>query len=260
MRERSNLFSWTKFPTKACHGCFDGSLADFNVRRWLSDKIEGEELSPALTQQLEEENCEIEMNTRAWLKRVVVGMNLCPFAERPMRAGKLKIEVIRGNDEEVILSMVLEELMSRKDTPGTTLIVCPECHPNDFEAYLEVLNMIENGLMVDYDELIGQVQVAPFHPLFQFEGSNVDGVDNWTNRSPYPIFHILREEEVSKAVDRLDGDAGKVWKRNVNLLHTMQEELGKDTFEQILLGQTNDKTIRSKVQAILRRFKVQLGD
>jgi hypothetical protein len=204
-----------------------------------------------------EDDYHIRENTQAWLKRVVIGMNLCPFAERPSREGKLKIEVIRGNDEEVINAHILTELIKRQDSPGTTLLVCPECYPDDFEDYLGMVSWIENDLMVEHD-LAEKVQIAPFHPLFQFEGSGLEAVDNWTNRSPYPIFHVLREEEVTKAVDMLDGDAGKVWKRNVNLLHALEDELGSEAVQRVMQGQA-DADEKVKSQAILRRFKLQLG-
>jgi len=223
------------------------------TQRWMSNysKI------PKATSEEDDENKQIEETTRAWLERVVVGMNLCPFAERPAREGKLKIQVIRGNDEEAILTLVLAELITRQDVPGTTLLVCPECFPDDFEQYLQVVDMIENGLMVE-SELSEDVQVAPFHPLFRFEGSDPDEASNWTNRSPYPIFHVLREIEVTKAVDLLGGDAGLVWKRNVNLLHALEEELGAETMERVLQGQAGQNDV-ARSQTILRSFKLQLG-
>jgi hypothetical protein len=223
-------------------------------RRWMTTDS-GNGISDAALK--EEENKIIE-TTQGWLKRVVIGMNLCPFAERPSREGNLKIEVIRGNDEEIIFTRVLTELIKRQDSPGTTLLVCPECYPNDFEDYLGMVTWIEEDLMVQHDDLAEKVQVAPFHPLFEFEGSGPDAVDNWTNKSPYPIFHILREEEVTKAVDLLDGDAGKVWKRNVNLLHALEDELGTEGVQRVMEGQA-DTDEKAKSQTILRRFRLQLG-
>lgn len=208
---------------------------------------------------IQAENDAIEKKTMEWLQRVVIGMNLCPFAERPVKQGNLKIEIIRGNDEQVILSCVLAELIKRQDVAGTTLLVCPECYPNDFDEYLQVVNMIDNGLLVEHDDLAENVQVAPFHPQFCFDGASAASVDNWTNRSPYPIFHLLREDEVTKAVDLLKGDAGKVWKRNVNLLHAFEEELGAERVERVMQGQ-GDEDDEAKSQEILRRFKLQVGD
>jgi hypothetical protein len=239
--------------TVASRRSFPAFTGTISRRRWMTTDSSNEISDAALK---EEENQIIE-NTQAWLKRVVIGMNLCPFAERPSREGKLKIDVVRGNDEEVIFTRVLTELIKRQDSPGTTLIVCPECYPDDFEDYFGMVSWIEEDLMVQHD-LAEKVQVAPFHPLFQFAGSGPDAVDNWTNRSPYPIFHILREEEVTKAVDFLDGDAGKVWKRNVNLLHALEDELGPEAVQRVMEGKSDvDEKVKS--QAILRRFKLQLG-
>jgi hypothetical protein len=219
-------------------------------RRWMTTASNNDAAQ-------QEEDRQIRETTQAWLQRVVVGMNFCPFAERPSREGNLKIEVIRGNDEQVIFARVLVELIKRQDVAGTTLLVCPECYPDDFEEYMGMVSWIEEDLIAEHD-LAESVQVAPFHPLFQFGGSDPDAVDNWTNRSPYPIFHVLREEEVTIAVDMLKGDAGKVWKRNVNLLHALDEELGTEAVGRVMQGQA-DETEQAKSQAVLRRFKLQLG-
>jgi hypothetical protein len=92
---------------------------------------------------------------------------------------------------------------------------------------MSLVQYIEEDVMENLN-LHGIVQLAPFHPQFVFEGSAPDGIDNYTNRSPYPMFHILREDEVSRAVDKLDGDAGKVWRRNIDLLETMVDRFVKE--------------------------------
>lgn len=128
-------------------------------------------------------------------------------------------------------------------------MVCPDLYPDDFGEYLSILNILEEGILVDQD-LTGELQIAPFHPLFEFADANDEEMDaedeavkvnddatksiatlqddvpieNFTNRSPYPIFHILREQEVSKAVESLDGDASRVWQRNVDLLQQLEDE------------------------------------
>ncbi|KAL3827490.1 hypothetical protein ACHAXA_003759 [Cyclostephanos tholiformis] len=110
---------------------------------------------------------------------------------------------------------------------GTTIVVAPEYHPRDFASYMSLVHYIEDELMDEYD-LHGSVQLAPFHPRFVFDGNDDDGIDNHTNRGPYPMFHVLREDEVSRAVDGLDGDAGRVWRRNVDLLMRMEERYGRE--------------------------------
>ena len=203
----------------------------------------------------------IEDKTLNWLKQVVIGLNLCPFADLPLRREKIKVDVIRGSDEEKIMLHVTSELLDRCSIPGTTLVVCPDLYPNNFQKYMEVVNVIEHVIMPGHnDELVGKVQVAPFHPLFQFDGSDPDDIDNYTNRSPYPIFHILREDEVAQAVDQLDGDAGKVWKRNIALLEAIQQDMGADTFQQILKGDLDERSgLWWKRRDLLQRFRLQFG-
>ena len=213
--------------------------------------------SSSLKQEKSDED--IEKETMEWVRRVVVGWNLCPFADGSVRQGALRLETVRGSDEQTILGAVLGEMLVRKDVPGTTLVIAPECHPNDFSKYLEFVNAIEHDFMEEYD-LHGHVQVAPFHPLFEFEGSGTDGIDNYTNRAPYPIFHVLREEEVESAVARLGGDASRVWKRNVELLKDMKDTLGSE--EAVKDAIQGKRELKQKVDEVLRRhrFKVDQTD
>merc|ERR1711971_7502 len=96
--------------------------------------------------------------------------------------------------------------------------------------------MGEEDVMDEHD-LHGLVQIAPFHPQFEFNGSGSNGIDNFTNRSPYPMFHIIRENEVTNAVDKLGGDASKVWSRNIKLLESMNERWGREGTEKAMMGE-----------------------
>jgi hypothetical protein len=196
----------------------------------------------------------IERQTMMWVRRVVVGLNLCPFAKKPMLENKLSIHVVVDMDR--LLPTCLAEMARLSETSGTSLIVCPDCYPDDFEAYLQVLHEIED--LIVSENLTGKVQVAPFHPLFQFEGSMPSDADNYTNRSPFPTFHIIREVEVTAAVDMLDGDASIVWSRNVDLLQTLQSELGDDDFRTVLQGTEKSTSLRTSLLPILRRFRIHL--
>ena len=93
-----------------------------------------------------------------------------------------------------------------------------------------------------YHELDGHVQIAAFHPNFAFDGSADDNVDVYTNRSPYPMFHVLREDEVGEAVKKLGGDPGKVWRRNKRLLEILEEKIGRSKVVQVLFGRGKIKT------------------
>ena len=175
-----------------------------------------------------------------------------------MRTGDLHVHVVRDNDEIVILGAILGEMLVRRDVPGTSLVVTPELYPDDFLKYLSVVTTLEEDLMDDHD-LHGHVQVAPFHPLFEFEGSGESGIDNFTNRAPFPIFHILREEEVERAVDKLQGDAGKVWRRNVSFLEDLKDSLGVEGVKRSVSGDAT-KEEQTVLAEVLRRHKFKILD
>lgn len=212
--------------------------------------------SPEELQEIEE-NTRIEAEVTQWLDNVIVGLNLCPFAERPMREKNLRMFTIRGSDDEKLISSIFIVLLLQENKPGTSIVVCPECYPDDFQAYLDVLNMIEQGLL-ENEDLTGVLQVAPFHPLFQFEGNDQDSVDNWTNRSPYPIFHVLREDEVERAADALDGDASRVWKRNVGLLEALKEVLGADGVQRVFTSKATAEE-KQRLEEILKQHRLSMG-
>lgn len=201
--------------------------------------------------ELERDNTRIEEETRAWVKRIVVGLNLCPFAAKPLADEQLYVTVVRGDDLEEILEQILvQSLVFTEDTlPGTALLVCPDLVPHNFNEYLNVLTMVVDGLLEDHD-LVGRVQVVPFHPEFIFAGDD-DGGDSkmeyWTNRSPYPMFHILKEDDVSHAIDLVRGDTDKVWQRNVHLLQRMETLVEEDSLD----GETNSNK-RDVLETYLR--------
>ena len=207
--------------------------------------------------QVDKSDGDIEKETMEWVRRVVVGWNLCPFADKPLKQGSLHMHTVRGGVEETIFGAVMGEMLVRKDTPGTTLVIAPECYPDDFAKYLRFVNALEEDLMEEY-EMHGQVQVAPFHPLFEFAGSGKEGIDNYTNRAPYPIFHVLREQEVETAVDKLGGDASRVWKRNVELLEDMQETLGSE--QGVKDAMAGKRDMKAKVDEVLKRHRFKAGD
>lgn len=201
------------------------------------DDDAGSRPSPAATTAAPITDDEVEERALSWIRNVVIGYGLCPFADRPLREGRLRLSVVRGDDDEEVAAAVVYELVSRSDgaNPGTTVVIAPEYHPDDFERYMSLVSYIEEDVMDELD-LVGRVQLAPFHPQFVFDGSGSDGIDNFTNRGPYPMFHVLREDEVSIAVDKLDGDAGKVWRRNVDLLGRMEGRYGREGAARIMEG------------------------
>lgn len=166
---------------------------------------------------------------------MVIGYNLCPFAEKPRKEGNLSIVVVRGDDDELVAGTVAYHLVGQSTRKGTTVVVAPEYFPDDFEEYLNLLRYMEDQV-VDELDLRGIMQIAPFHPLFKFDGSG-EGADNFTNRSPYPFFHLLREDEVSAAVEKLGNDSSKVWGRNIKLLETIEKRFGRDGIRRAWKGE-----------------------
>lgn len=141
------------------------------------------------------------VNTREWVERAVIGLSLCPFAHAPHRDGRIRFAHTRVTTLAALADVLADELerlsQSSRDEIETTLIV----HPGvlgDFLDYNDFLDVAD--AIVAEMELDGVIQVASFHPQYQFEGTAGDDITNYTNRSPYPTLHLLREESVDEAV------------------------------------------------------------
>jgi hypothetical protein len=139
--------------------------------------------------------------TRAWVRRAVIGLNLCPFARGVDAKNQVRYVVTDAADPESLLAALCEELrlLSEADPEvvDTTLLI----HPNvlqDFEDFNDFLEIADAA--VEEMNLDGELQVASFHPQFQFADTDPDDVTNATNRSPYPTLHLLREDSVDRAV------------------------------------------------------------
>jgi hypothetical protein len=154
-----------------------------------------------------------------------------------LKENKIHLSVIRGNNDKEVLSAIVYEMICQSEKSGTSVVIAPEYHPNNFEEYMKLVQYLEEEVLEEYEELRDEIQIAPFHPLFQFSGTKEQDVDNYTNRSPFPLFHILREDEVSMAVKKLGGDAAKVWERNVRLLEGMEEKFGREGVERAMGGE-----------------------
>lgn len=184
-------------------------------------------------------NAQVESETMAWMKKVVIGLNLCPFAERPIKVKELSVDVVRGDDPQDISKAVAEHMLRLLEEKGTAIIIAPEYHPEDLEEYIAMVQFLEQRVMVGFD-LHDDIKLVAFHPHFAFDGSGKKDIDVYTNRSPYPMFHVLRVDEVARALQTLEGDSGKVWRRNKRLLELLDQKLGRFKVVQYLLGNRND--------------------
>ena len=169
-------------------------------------------------------------DTRRWIEKAVIGLNLCPFAKSVYVKDQVRIVVSRARHLDAFLDDLDRELDLLASTPAdqidTTLLVHPTLFP-DFEVFNDFLNVVDD-VVVEH-ELEGVLQVAPFHPAFQFEGTTPEDVTNLTNRSPYPTLHLLREESIDRAVASGD-DADTIVERNQQRLR----ELGAEGWRRLL--------------------------
>jgi hypothetical protein len=140
-------------------------------------------------------------DTRRWLERAVIGLNLCPFAKSVQAKGLVHYAVSTALSPEEVLDELAEELDALvhvdSEVRETTLLVVPRCL-HDFVEFNDFMGRAER--MLRKRKLEGVIQLASFHPRFRFEGTEEDDITNFTNRSPYPTIHLLREESIDRAV------------------------------------------------------------
>lgn len=160
--------------------------------------------------------------TRHWIEKAVIGLNLCPFARAVWVKNQVRIVVSTARHVDGLLDDLDRELDLLVATPAgeidTTLIVHPTLFP-DFLVFNDFLD-IADEVVVEH-ELEGVIQVAAFHPDWQFEGTEADDITNATNRSPFPTLHLLREDSVARAVATEGGDAEAIVARNQDTLRRL---------------------------------------
>lgn len=138
-----------------------------------------------------------------WIKQVVIGLNFCPFARKPVEDKRVNIVIEHTSKDDDILEIVLRELLRLENTSNeqleTTLIVLPDAYPDfmQFNSLLYVLNDV-----LEMEGFSGIFQIASFHPKYQFAGTQPEDRENLTNRAPYPILHLLREESVEQVLEK----------------------------------------------------------
>ncbi len=140
--------------------------------------------------------------TKTWIETVVIGLNLCPFARRPFDNGTMRYAVSAASDTATLKIDFIRELQLVTETPITEVETTLLIHPHvlqDFTDYNDFLGVADD--VVEQLGLRGIVQVASFHPHYQFAGTLPDAMENYTNRSPYPMLHLLREESVSRVAN-----------------------------------------------------------
>ena len=159
-----------------------------------------------------------------WLDDVVIGLDLCPFAARPRREKRVRITVSHATTAEALLDDLQAELEHLSDTPvtelETTLLAIPDMLA-DFAEYNDFLDAVD--LWVEQFGWEGELQVASFHPQYQFADTEADDAGNLTNRSPWPLLHIIREESLEKAIEHYP-DVDRIPERNIARMQALTAE------------------------------------
>ena len=159
--------------------------------------------------------------TRHWVERAVVGLNLCPFARAPFIQGRIRYAVSHARDTDTLLDDLCGELQSLAAADAaeceTTLLVHPHVLGDflDYNDFLDVADAAVETLKLD-----GVLQVASFHPHYQFADTAPDDVENATNRSPFPTLHLLREASVERAAEAMS-DPDEIYRRNIDTLRKL---------------------------------------
>jgi len=167
------------------------------------------------------ENAQIIKDTQDWLEKAVIGLNLCPFAKAVHVKQQIRYVVSTAKTEAALLDDLLEELdflmAADPDEVDTTLLI----HPwvlTDFLDYNDFLDVADGAAAEP--EFNDALQIASFHPQYQFADTEADDIANYTNRSPYPMLHLLREDSIDRAVAAFP-EADEIYEKNMQTLREL---------------------------------------
>ncbi len=160
-------------------------------------------------------------DTRRWIERAVIGLNLCPFARTPLLENRVCFRVSHARDTDALLDDLCGELQTLQAAEladcETTLLIAPFVL-GDFLDFNDFLDSADAA--IDVLKLDGLIQIASFHPHYCFADSAADDIENCTNRSPWPILHLLRESSIEQALE-LVSDPEAIYRRNVDTLRKL---------------------------------------
>lgn len=168
--------------------------------------------------------------TTHWLEKAVIGLNLCPFAKSVHIKKQIRYVVSEAETPEALLEELMAELErlaeANPEKLDTTLLIHPKVL-TDFEDYNEFLDVADAAL--EDMQLDGVLQVASFHPDYQFADTDKNDIDNYTNRTPYPTLHLLREESIDRAVEAFP-EAADIFEKNIETMRA----LGHDGWDKLM--------------------------
>ncbi len=164
------------------------------------------------------DTAEVIAQTRRWLERSVIGLNLCPFAEAVYSSGRVRFCVSEERSAAALLGELRVELQSLNAADPRDLETTLLIHPWVLTDFIEYNDFLEacDATLVDLD-LEGEIQVASFHPQYRFAGTESEDIENYTNRSPHPMLHLLRESSIERAVGSVP-DTDEIYRKNIRTL------------------------------------------
>lgn len=169
-------------------------------------------------------------DVETWLDDVVIGLNLCPFAAMPRKNNQVRFTASQALTEEVLLADLHAELTFMSQTPAieveTSLLIVPDMLTK-FDDYNQFLDLVDE--LLEEFEWEGIFQIASFHPDYCFAETEPNSTENLTNRSPYPILHIIREESMEKALAKMTAP-DEIYKRNIQTMNELPAEKIKALF------------------------------
>lgn len=179
-------------------------------------------------------------SVRRWFEKAVLGLNLCPFAFKPYKEGAIHFELSHATDDESCLTDLYFYLnkMVQDESIETIILICPH-HLIHFDEYNQFLALAE--LLLDQEGWAGVFQIASFHPDYCFEGVRQDDRANWTNRSPFPLLHLIREKSISRVIDS-NANVEQVPHANIERLNSLDYDTMREIFGQ-RFEHTGDKKI-----------------
>jgi hypothetical protein len=193
--------------------------------------------TPAFPDATDATDAQIVEAVRHWLSRAVIGLNLCPFAKSVYVKDQVRYVVSPAMGAEDLLEELEGELRGLADADpaqtDTTLLIVPHALA-DFLTYNDFLYFAER--LLRSLRLAGTLQIASFHPDYQFEGTEPDDIENYTNRAPYPILHLLREDSIARAAEAFP-DAADIYERN----QATMRRLGVDGYRQWMSEKSQDE-------------------
>lgn len=170
--------------------------------------------------------------TQRWLERAVIGLNLCPFAKSVFVSNRIRYRVSSAQTPEDLLLDLTEELQALHEADpaqvDTTLLIHPQVL-SDFYDYNDFLDVADEAL--ETLDLVEEIQIASFHPQYQFADTEPEDITNFTNRSPYPMLHLLRQASVDRAVAAFP-DAARIFDANIETMRRLGETGWRRLFDE----------------------------